>query len=184
MTQRRAELYTRYPVSTPWIYNLTTGFHFGLGSAGILIAYAFAGWIGTVLGTLYFVFAFGEMYVLMPLKVCPNCVYYALKDSVCVSGLNALSQRIARPGAVAAFGKRAQGILCPNNLYMASLLLPILAVIPGLVFDFSVLLLSILIALVALLVFRFFVLLPKLGCLHCRAKFVCPQAATMGVRER
>jgi len=184
MTQRRAELYTRYPVSTPWIYNLTTGFHFGLGSAGILIAYAFAGWIGTVLGTLYFVFAFGEMYVLMPLKVCPNCVYYALKDSVCVSALNVLSQRIARPGDIAVFGKRARGLLCPNNLYLASLILPILGIIPGLILDFSVPLLAIQIALVALLVFRFFVLLPKLGCLHCRAKFVCPQAATMGVRER
>ena len=34
-----------------------------------------------------------------------------------------------------------------------------------------------------LLVTRFFFIIPKLACLHCQAKFVCPQAGMMGVRE-
>jgi hypothetical protein len=39
-------------------------------------------------------------------------------------------------------------------------------------------------ALVALLLFRFFVIFPKIACLHCAAKYQCPQAGKMGVRER
>jgi hypothetical protein len=34
-----------------------------------------------------------------------------------------------------------------------------------------------------LLLFRFFVIFPKIACLHCRAKAVCPQAGAMGVRQ-
>ena len=181
---RKAELYTRYPILTPWIYNVATVLHFGLGGAGIIIGYGAAGWLGILFGALYLVFAFGEMYLLMPLKVCPHCVYYPLEGARCVSAVNLLSRRIARRGSTADFGERAQGLLCPNNLYMVSLFLPILAAIPALVLGFSLPLLGILLGLMALLVFRFFVIFPKLGCLHCRAKFICPQAASMGVRDR
>lgn len=181
---KKAALYTRYPISTPWIYNGATFLHFGLGGAGIFIGYSFAGWLGILFGVLYLVFAFGEMYLLMPLKVCSNCVYYPLEDARCVSAVNLLSRRIARQGSTAGFGKRAEGFSCPNNLYMVSLFLPIVAAIPALILGFSLPLLGILLGLIALLVFRFFVIFPKLGCLHCRAKYICPQAASMGVRDR
>jgi hypothetical protein len=180
----RAELFTRYPISTPWIYNGATVLHFGLGGAGIFLGYGSVGWLGTLVGVLYLVFAFGEMYLLMPLKVCPNCVYYALDNARCVSAVNLLSSRIARKGSTAGFAKRAEGVVCPNNLYMISLFLPIVAAIPALILGFSLLLLGILLGLVALLLFRFFVIFPKLGCLHCRAKHICPQAASMGVRDK
>jgi len=180
---KKAELYTLYPISTPWIYNGTTVLHFGLGGTGILIGYGFAGWLGILFGVLYLVFAFGEMYLLMPLKVCPNCDYFPLANARCVSAVNLLSRRIARPGKTSEFGKRAEGIFCPNNLYMVSLFIPIVAVIPALILSFSLSLLGVLLGLVALLVFRFFVIFPKLGCLHCLAKYICPQAASMGARD-
>ena len=179
----KAKLYTRYPLSSVLIYNGSTVLHFLLGGIGIALGYGFSSWAGYTFGAVYLVFAFAEMYVLMPLKVCPNCVYYKAQDSLCVSGLNIISKRIAKAGDPNHFAKRAEGLLCPNNLYLASLIVPIVGMIPALIINFSIVLLSIFLALVGLLLFRFFVIFPKLACLHCAAKFKCPQAGQMGVRN-
>jgi hypothetical protein len=181
--QRKAQLYKKYPWRNIFIYNGATALHFGLGGAGILLGYRFWGWIGSALGFAYLIFAFGEMYLLMPLKVCPNCVYRRLKGSLCISGMNVISSKLVKAGRASDFAKRAQGALCPNNLYLAALIFPILALIPALVFHFSWSLLLILGLVIGLLAFRFFIIFPKLACLHCHAKFVCPQAAMMGVRD-
>ena len=141
-------------------------------------------WIAYLLGSLYLAFSLAEMYVLMPLKVCPNCAYYRLNDSLCISGLNVVSRKVAKEGSIKDFPKRAEGPFCPNNLYMASLVIPIIAMIPALVLDFSFLVLAILLIVVGLLLFRFFVVFPKIACLHCIAKYKCPQAEAMGVRNR
>jgi hypothetical protein len=50
--------------------------------------------------------------------------------------------------------------------------------------NFSVVLLIIFLAVMGLLLFRFFIIFPKIACLHCRAKYECPQAGAMGVRNR
>ena len=55
--------------------------------------------------------------------------------------------------------------------------------IPALILDFSFLVLAILLVVVGLLLFRFFVIFPKIACLHCIAKYRCPQAEAMGVRN-
>jgi hypothetical protein len=178
----KAKLYKRYPASSLLIYNGSTVLHFLLGGIGIVIGYDFSG-IAYAFGVLYFVLALAEMYVLMPLKVCPSCVYYRLDDSLCISGVNLLSRRIAKERDAAAFGDRAKGLLCPNNLYMAALAIPIVAMIPALVINFSFLLLAILLIVVGLLVFRFFVVFTKIACVHCYAKYKCPQAGQMGVRD-
>jgi len=123
------------------------------------------------------------MYVLMPLKVCPGCPYYRLNNSLCISGLNVVSRKIAKEGDVKDFPRRAEGPFCPNNLYIASLAIPIIAMIPALILDFSFLVLAILLVVVALFLFRFFVIFPKIACLHCIAKYRCPQAEAMGVRN-
>jgi hypothetical protein len=177
----RAELHTRYPIASILIYNGTLVLHYTLGAVGIYLGYD--SWIAYLLGSVYLTFALGEMYVLMPIQVCPNCVYHGLENSMCISAMNIVSRKIAKPGKVENFPERAQGILCPNNLYMASLFIPILAMIPALILQFSFWVLGILLAVTALLVFRFFVVFPKVACLHCRAKQVCPQAAAMGVRD-
>jgi len=179
----KAELYTRYPLSSVLIYNGSTILHFLLGGIGIAFGYGFSSWAGYTFGAVYIVLAFAEMYVLMPLRVCPNCVYYKAQDSLCISGLSIISKRIAQAGDPKDFARRAEGLLCPNNLYMASLIVPIVAIIPALIVNFSIALLGIFVILVGLLLFRFFVIFPKLACLHCAAKFRCPQAGQMGVRN-
>jgi hypothetical protein len=179
----KAKLYTRYPLSSVLIYNGSTILHFLLGGAGIAVGYNFSSWAGFAFGIFYLIFAFGEVYVHMPLAVCPNCVYYQATGSRCISGLNILSQRIARQGNLKRFRRRAEGLLCPNNLYVASLVLPILAMIPALIVNFSAALLILFLAVVGLLLFRFFVLFSRVACLHCSAKHRCPQAAAMGVRN-
>ena len=184
MTGRtRAELYSRYPLSSVLIYQGSTILHFLLGGFGIILGYGYT-WIGYLCGALYLALAFGEMYVAMPLTVCPSCVYYRSKGSLCISGLNVVSRRVAEEGSHSGFSRRAEGLLCPNNLYMAALVVPIVALIPALVMNPSLLLLVVLLALVALLLFRFFVIFSQIACVHCRAKFVCPQAGAMGVRDR
>jgi hypothetical protein len=171
-------LYSRYPVKSVLTYNGTTVLHFLLGGWGLVVGYPH--WWGYLLSAAYLVFAFAEMYILMPLKVCPNCPYYKLNNSLCVSGLNLLSRKIAREGTIKAFSNRAKGLLCPNYLYIASLVIPILAIIPALALKFSWLELLILVLLVILLLFRFFVIFPKIACVFCRAQNVCPQAQSMG----
>jgi len=179
MSSQKIQLYTRYPLANILIYNGTTVAHYLLGGTGIILGYN--SWIGYLIGFLYIAFSFLEMYVHMPLKVCPNCVYYKLENSRCISGLNVVSRKIAKEGDVKYFASRAQGPFCPNNLYIASLALPIIAMIPALIIDFSIPVLIILLVVVGLLVFRFFVIFTKIACVHCRAKTICPQAQSMNL---
>ena len=173
------KVYTRYPTSSIFIYNGITILHFVLGGIGIFLG--FHSLIGYILGSIYIIFAFGEMYVHMPLKVCPNCVYYKLdNNSICISGLNVISRKIAKEGSIKHFPNRAKGLFCSNNLYIAALIIPIIALVPALIINFSFILLAILIALIGLLLFRFFVIFTKIACVHCRAKNICPQAKSMG----
>jgi hypothetical protein len=179
-----AELHLRYPAASVVTYNAATIVHFLLGGLGITLGYSFSSWAGYTFGLLYVVLSLLEMYVVMPLSVCPNCSYHRTRDSLCVSGLNVWSRKIAKTGHQKDFVKRAQGVLCQNNLYVASLLIPIAAMIPAIFINFSAILLLIFWIVVALLLFRFFVIFPKIACLHCREKHACPQAASMGVRDR
>lgn len=179
----KAELYTRYPLSSVLIYNGATLAHFLLGGIGIMLGYSFSSWAAYAVGCLYLGFALVEMYVMMPLKVCPSCVYYRMEGSRCISGLNLVSRRVAKERDRKDFVKRGQGLLCNNNLYMAALVLPILAMIPALILNFSIPLLVIFLAVVGLLLFRFFVIFTRVACVHCYAKYQCPQAEPMGVRD-
>ena len=172
-------LYTQYPLTSILIYNGATVLHFSLGGAGIILGYH--SWAGYSLGVLYLLFAFTEMYLLMPLKVCPNCPYYLLTNSVCISGLNLVSRRFVPAGNIKNFSERAAGSFCPNNLYIAGLVLPILAIIPALAIDFSWVVLGILLMVIGLLAFRFFIIFPRIACGHCRAVNICPNARSMKI---
>ena len=178
----KARVYTRYPLSGLLIYNGSTTLHYLLGGAGIMLGYSsLAGYLA---GSLYLIFAFMQMYVIMPLAVCPNCVYYRLDNSLCVSGLNVVSKKIAKEGNLKDFPNRGEGILCHNNLYMAALFIPIIAIIPALATGFSFPPLGILLAVIGLLLYRMFVVFPRVACVHCRAKHECPNAQAMGLANR
>ncbi len=174
--------YTRYPVWSVVLYDGLTVVHFLLGGAALLFAYSWQ--VGLPLGTAYVLFAFLEMFLLMPLVVCPSCVYYRLEGSLCISGMNRWARRIAQPREASRFGERATGLLCPNNLYLIALAFPIVAVIPGLALSFSWWVLLAMVVLIALLAFRFFVIFPRVACVHCRAKNVCPNARSMGLSNQ
>jgi hypothetical protein len=131
----RAKLYTRYPLSSILVYNGSTILHFLLGGVGIALGYEHL--VGYIMGALYTGLAMGEMYLLMPLKVCPNCAYYRLDNSFCISGMNVVSRKVATEGSARDFPRRAEGLFCPNNLYIAALILPIVAIIPALFLTFS-----------------------------------------------
>lgn len=181
-TRTKAKLYKRYPSSSLLIYNGATILHFLLGGLGIIYGYGLTT-MSLSLGTLYLVFAFGQMYIFMPLAVCPSCVYRRMEGGLCITGLNVVSRKITQAQSAEKFPKRSEGLFCANNLYMFSLAAPILALIPALLLHFSLLLLIALLVIITLMIFRIFVIFPKLGCLHCYAKFQCPQAKQMGVRE-
>ena len=138
-------------------------------------------WVGPIIGSAYLLFAFIEMYMVMPLKVCPNCPYYVMENSLCISGLNIISRKMAGQGNIKDFPNRAKGALCHNNMYIASMVLPIILMIVALIITFSWLVLGLLLAVVGLLLFRFFVMFTRIVCLHCAAKNICPNAISMGL---
>jgi hypothetical protein len=175
--------YTRYPLSSLVIYNGVTVLHYLLGGIGIIVGYS-SSWVAYLFGSLYLIFAFVQMYVIMPLVVCPNCVYYRLEDSICISGMNVLSKKIAKQGDIKDFPKRGEGLFCHNNLYMATKIVPILAMIPALFLNFSFSLLTIFLVVIGLFLFRIFVLFPKIACVHCRARNICPNAKAMGLNNK
>ncbi len=180
----KAALSKRYPLSSVVIYNASTVLHYLIGTIGIMVGFAFSPTVALIFGIAYLIFAFAEMYIVMPFKVCPNCVYYQMADSLCISGLNLVSKKFAKQGHLKDFPVRAEGLFCFNNMYLAALGIPILAIGAALFLNYSLLLLVLFLTLIGLLVYRFFIIFPKIACLHCHAKYQCPQAGSMGVRER
>ena len=177
---KKSKAYSRYPISSIIIYNGATVAHFILGGLGVIYGYSFS-WAGYLFGALYLGFAFVQMYVIMPLEVCPNCVYYSMENSICISGLNLFSTKIAKRGDIKNLSNRSKGILCHNNMYMFSLIAPIVAIIPALVVNFSNFVLAVIITLIGLLLVRMFVVFRRIGCIHCAAKKECPNAESMGL---
>jgi len=176
----KVKVYARYPVSSVLIYNGTTILHYLLGGLGIILGYNFVK-IGYPAGLVYIAFAFVQMYVIMPLKVCPHCVYFRMEKGRCVSGMNVFSRKITKQGNLEDFPERAKGVLSHNNLYMAAKIFPILAIIPALIINFSLVLLVVFLAVLGLMVFRIFMLFPKIACIRCAAKKDCPNAQSMGL---
>jgi hypothetical protein len=177
-----AVLYERFPVGRVVLYNSTTIVHFGLASAGLLVAFSRWPVVAWLLGVVYLVFAFAQMYLVMPLKVCTHCAYRTLTHGRCVSGLNLVSGRFSRPRSRDAFAARSEGVVCHNNLYMTALIAPLALILVGLAVDYSVAGTVILLLLAALLAFRYFVLFRRVACPHCVAKRRCPNARAMGIR--
>jgi hypothetical protein len=178
--EKKAPLYTKYPLTSNITYNGVTILHFLLGGFGIILGYEYTPF-AYLLAILYIAIALAGMYVIMPSVVCPNCVYYGLKDSRCISSMNLVSRRIKKKGDPKNFPNRGKGLFCHNNLYMASLFFPIIAMIPALILNFSPVLLAIFASVVALLLYRFFIIFPRIACIHCRAKYKCPNAQAMGL---
>jgi hypothetical protein len=175
-------VYQRYPLKSVAIYNLVTVLHYVLGFVGILIAFDSSS-IGKIIATAYISFAFLQMYVLMPMIVCPNCVYTKKLNMFCISGLNIIARKYFPNGDISNFGNRGKGILCHNNLYLSAKVLPLLIILPFLFINFSFTLLIIFFLVLGLMLFRVFYIFQKIACNRCLAKNICPNAKSMGLSD-
>lgn len=181
---KKAILYKRFPLLSILLYNGTTVLHFFIGGVILLYLHRFWGAFSIVAAAVYFILSMLEMYLLMPLSVCRHCVYFRMENGLCISGMNIVTKKLVGSGNPLNFPNRAKGPFCPNNLYIVSLLLPLLYGIPILIVNFTRPLLYLVGLVFILLVVRFMLIVPKLACVHCLSKFVCPQAGQMGVREK
>ena len=89
------QLYKEYPLASVAAYNGATLAHDALGALGMIVGYGKWPALGWTLGLAYLVFAVVQMYVLMPLMVCPGCVYRRMDGARCISALNLVSAKIA-----------------------------------------------------------------------------------------
>ena len=174
------ETYKQYPLSYILIYNGLTIIHFLLGGMGITYGYNFT-WAGKMIGYFYLVFAFVQMYVVMPLKVCPACIYHSKNKTRCISGFNIISKRVLHCQETKDLSRRGKGLLCHNHLYIFALVIPVIFMLHALVFNFSFFLLFLLLVLISILLLRILIIFPKMVCIHCMAKDKCPNAEAMGI---
>jgi hypothetical protein len=171
-----------YPMRDVALYNGVTLLHFGIATFGLVIAFDRWPLLAWVLGIAYLVIALAQMYVVMPLVVCPACVYTTMSGSRCVSGMNLVVARLGLTAPAEEFeARRTRGMLSHNKLYMGSLIAPIPLLAVGLVLDFSPLGLAALLAVAALLVFRIVAIFKHTACPHCAMKARCPNARAMGI---
>lgn len=174
-----APSFRRYPLRWVLGLNALTVAHYLVGCGAILIAYRGYPIVGWPVGLAYFVFAVVQLYVLMPLVVCPGCVYRTVRGGRCASGLNLISARLCPPTPDAlGFKERTSGRLCQNRLCLWSLVGPVPLALPGLVLSFSWLTLALLLVVAVLTVVRLAVVVRRATCPHCLARRWCPVIRT------
>jgi hypothetical protein len=175
-------VYRSYPWRDVALYNGVTLLHFGLATAGLLLAYDRWPVLAWALAIVYLVVALGQMYVVMPLVVCAACVYPTMPGARCVSGMSVIAARLGRSAPGEEFeARRTKGVLSHNKLYMGSLIAPVPLLAVGLILNFSVAALAVLVCVAALLAFRILVVFKRTACPHCAAKGRCPNAKAMGI---
>ena len=174
-----ARSFRRYPLWRVLCLNGLTVGHYFLGCGAILVAYRSYPLVGWPLGLAYLVFAVVQLYVLMPLVVCPGCVYRSVRDGRCPSGLNLISARLCPPSASAIeFRERTHGTLCQSSLCLWSWVLPVPLALPGLAVSFSWLAATLTAIVTALTVIRLALVTKRAVCSHCLARRWCPVVRT------
>jgi hypothetical protein len=171
--------YRRYPLWRVALTNGLTLIHYIAGAGAIVLAYPSLPIVAWPVGLAYFVYAVVQLYVLMPLVVCPGCVYSGIDGGRCPSGLSVISARFFRdPAQRAAFDARTQGALCQSNLCLVSLVAPVPLAVPGLIVSFSWPGLALTVAVAALVTARLAGAYRRVVCAHCLARRWCPVART------
>jgi hypothetical protein len=170
-----SKAFRRYPLWSVLCLNGLTVAHYAVGCAAILAAYRSHPVIAWPVGLAYFVFAIVQLYVLMPLVVCPGCVYRTVPGGRCASGLNLISARLCPPSASAIeFQERTHGLLCQSSLNLLSWVLPIPLALPGLAASWSVKAAVLTAAAAVLTVVRLAAGARHARCSHCLAQRWCP----------
>ena len=168
------QAFRRYPLWRVLGLNALTLVHYVVGCAAILVAYQSYPVLAWPLGLAYLVFAVVQLYMLMPLVVCPGCVYRTVRDGRCPSGLNLVSARLCPPSPNAIeFRERSHGALCQSSLCLWSWILPVPLAVPALAVSFSWPALA-LTAIVSVLALMRLTLVERLAvCSHCLARRWC-----------
>jgi hypothetical protein len=170
-----ARLRRRFPLRQVGALNGLTAAQYVVGCAAIVFAYRRLPIVGLPVGLAYLVYAVTQHYVLMPLTVCPGCVYRAVRDGRCPSGLNVVSALLCERSATAGdFQQRSRGALCSSRLAQASWLAPLPLVVPGLVLSFSAMA-ALLTGLVAVLALLRLLVVRRAVCPRCLAQRWCPE---------
>ncbi len=169
--------FRRYPLWRVLALNGLTVTQYLVGCAAILAAYRSFPFLGWPIGAAYLVFAIVQLYVLMPLVVCPGCVYRTVRNGRCPSGLNLISAKLGPPSASAfEFRERAHGALCQNSLCLWSWIVPVPLALPGLALSFSWTAATLTAIVAVLAVLRLTVVAKVAVCRHCLARRWCPAA--------
>jgi hypothetical protein len=167
--------FRRYPLWRVLSLNGLTVVHYAAGCAAVLVAYRSHPLIAWPIAIAYLVFAMVQFYVLMPLVVCPGCVYRTIQGGRCASGLNLISARFCPPSAGATeFRERTHGPTCQSSLNLLSWVLPIPLALPGLAVSWSATAAVLTAAVVALAAARLAVVTRHALCSHCLAQRWCP----------
>ncbi len=168
-------LLRRYPLWRVLCLNGLTVVHYVIGCVAVLVAYRSYPLLGWPIGLAYLVFALVQFYLLMPLVVCPGCVYRTVRDGRCARGLNLVSVRLCPSSAsLTGFRERSHGALCQSNLSMWAWVLPVPLALPGVCASFSWLALTLTAAVSVLTILRLAVTRRRAACLRCLARRWCP----------
>lgn len=177
---QQSRSFRHYPLWRVLLTNGLTVGHYVVGASAIVVAYPHHPVLGCPIGLAYFVYATVQLYVLMPLVVCPGCVYRTIRGGRCPSGLNLISARLSRAAAptagTAGFEARNQGALCQSSLCLWSLVAPLPIALPGLVLFFSWTGLAVWLAVAVLAAVRVGGFYRLVVCSHCLARRWCPVA--------
>jgi hypothetical protein len=175
----KSRSFRRYPLWRVLLTNGLTFVHYIAGASAIVVAYPNHPILGWPIGLAYFVYAVVQLYVLMPLVVCPGCVYASIPGGRCSSGLSLIAARLRpAPAQSAGFENRAQGALCQSSLCLWSLAAPLPIALPGLVVSFSWIGFAFNLAVAALTAVRLTGVFRLVVCSHCLARRWCPVART------
>ena len=173
----KSRSFRRYPLWRVLLTNGLTFVHYVVGASAIVFAYPNYPILGWPIGLAYFVYAAVQLYVLMPLVVCPSCVYRGIQGGRCPSGLNLISARLSRaPMQTAGFDTRTEGTLCQSSLCLWSLVVPLPIALPGLAISFSWMGLALSVAVAVLAAVRLTGVFRLVVCSHCLARRWCPVA--------
>ena len=171
------ESFRRYPLWMVLSLNGLTLVQYAVGCAAIALSYRSYPIVGWPVAVAYVVYAVMQLYVLMPLVVCPACVYSSIRNGRCANGLNLISVRFSpSPVPGPGFEERTRGALCQSSLCLLSLVLPVPLAVPGLVVSFSWMGLALTLAVGALAGVRLAYIAPRAVCSHCLARRWCPAA--------
>jgi hypothetical protein len=169
--------FRRYPLWRVIGLNGITLLHYAVGCVAIAMSYRSYPIVGLPVALAYLVYAVVQLYVLMPLVVCPACVYRSIRNGRCANGLNVISVRLSpSPVPGPGFEERTHGALCQSSLCLLSLVLPVPLAVPGLAISFSWMGLGLTLAVAVLAGARLVYIVPRAVCSHCLARRWCPAA--------